>query len=246
MVVYTLYGAVRAELIPGDYHRRNVAVKEIHPVRQSEAVFSVPARIVIQKHYASAALCLELFALIIGGDRVSLIVCKDHKIRPLFYHRADVRLRCVQQLQLPPVVRAHLVRLLELAQRGVCRQHDIYTFVGCILQLVQQLGKSLIGICIALAVAEVLDPRFVVRGADIRDTHLFCPVDGIYDKRVAYRRVVYDLLYLVHQHYPRCGDGETREVEKLRRAFGVDKYRLRKARRKGRFAYPLGTVYYRF
>ena len=67
-------------------------------------------------HYTLPAAHGFLFlAFIIYSYGVRFIIAEQEHIRPLFYKRACLRLGLFPELQLPPIIRAHLVRLFKLS-----------------------------------------------------------------------------------------------------------------------------------
>ena len=211
-------------------------------IGQAVPVLCVPAGVVGGIHHPGTALGLALLPLVIHRHRVGLIIGEENQIRPFLDQGGEAFFLLSCQLQLPAVVGAHFVRLLELADFGVGGEHHMNAPVRHLLQQIQQAAELLGHIHIALAVAEVLDALFIRLFADMPGTELGRPVGGVKHQSAAERGVIPHIPDLVHEHGPAGRGRETIHVHAGGAALGIDEERAGEPGCHGAFADALGAV----
>ena len=184
---------------------------------------------------AGSALRLEFLALIVRLYGEGLVIREQYHVRPFLDERGNLRAGLFAELQLPAVVSAQLVRLLEFPQLRVRRQHDVDAGLHNLLKAVEKFSKRFFFVYVAVAITEILDAFFVVCRADIIDAELLRPVDRVNDERVANAAVLLDILHLAVQHGPARGLIKSLYVHPFCAALGIDEERPGKFRRKAGF-----------
>ena len=193
-------------------------------------------------HHTLAAPCLHLLALLVNCHGVGLVVGKENHVRPLLHHCAGVAFRRVDELQLPAVVGAHFIGLLELADSCVSRQDNVDAPLPDVVEEIEYPPHFLVDVAVALAVAEVLNAGLVILVADRLNAQALRPVDSVDDKCLAAGRVVPDFREKLHQHCKAGGSLRPGYVHSCCAALGVDEQRIREAAGKGALADALRTV----
>ena len=190
------------------------------------------------EHDAPAALGLELLPLVVDRYGQGLIVGEQEQVGPLL----DQGGRLLLQLQLPPVIRAHLVRLFKFPHHSVGRQHHVDAVVHGLLQGVQEPPELLGHIDVALAVSHVFNPGDALAVTDTGDAQLLRPVRRINYQCGAQARVCFDAADQLQEHGPAGGALCPLHVHVPGASLRVDEQGPGELGGKGRFPDPFRAV----
>ena len=113
-----------------------------------------------------------------------------------------------------------------------------------LFQAVQQPGKVLLDVGVALAVADVLDAFHLQPPADRSHAELFGPVGGVQHQGLTVHPAGGRGGHLLGQHLPAGRGGQTPHVQPLGAALGVDEHRAGKPGGQAGFADALHPVQY--
>ena len=199
-------------------------------------VFCIPARVMGSIHHSAAALCLALSVVVL--DHNGLVVAKQQHVTPFFQHGGAV----FGQFQFPVVVSSHLIGQFHLAKGGVGGDNNPDSGGNTAVQIGQELGKLLLHIHIALAIAEILDALFLGTVAHRLDAQLLRPVGGVNDKCLLVLGMLHSILHGSDQPFPTVGIRIPCHIKVAGRALGVDEYGTGEPGGKRRLADALRTV----
>ena len=200
--------------------------------RQPVPVLCIPAAVVGRIHDPFSALGLVLpflGSLAVHVHHKGFIVGKQNHIRPFLYHRGYI----FAQLHLPAVIRAQLIRLLELAHFSVGVQNHMDPCLYHLFQQVQEPPEFLLEIYIPLSIAELLNAVFMVLVTQKSNAEHFRPVRCVNDQCAAELRVLPYIHHLLHQHHPAAGCFRPGYIHVLGASLCINKQRIREPGSKG-------------
>ena len=182
----------------------------------------------VQDTVSAACFCVSV---VVRYDH-DFVICEQEHGRPLFDHWRGL----LFHLEFPMIIGSRLLRLLDLSHGRVSRQQDVDAGVRYIPETVEQLSELFRKVGVSLAISERLDSRLFIRVTNCLDTKPLRPVRRIDNERAADPRIRRHKVDLSLEHFPACGHWQSCDVKLIRGAFRVDKKRVRKMARKGRFS----------
>ena len=142
------------------------------------------------------------FVLAINLRHNLLVIGEQYAVSPFLEKCSAVIARLVSELQLVAVIGSHFVRTLKLADNAMRRNHNINSCLIGFAELVQHPPEFFLGVCIPLAIPEVLDAVLLVGFQKIINLHLLRPVRCVEDQRLAKCRIVPDKPDFIQEHLP--------------------------------------------
>ena len=198
----------------------DILIVQVQDLRESVAVFCIPAGVVAGVDHTLTA--LGLGGLILSSDHIGLVVEEQQHIAPFLEQGSDL----LGQLHLPAVIGTHLVGLLKFPHFCVGGNHHMDASSDDPIQRPEEGGKLFCQVGMTLAVAKVLQTGFLILGTHMADCQLLCPVSGVDHQTAADVRGHRYFVQDIHQLHPSAGFCNSADIHMGGATLSVDEQRV--------------------